>query len=82
MCVCGAITLLIVLLYCMSVMTTEHFISLDLTNDPYEKFVGGETTFMEKLYRPLWMFIGMETLTIAGKNIPNVSDICELLLLL
>lgn len=75
MVVFGGCSALVLVLYCFSVITTENLSRIDLINDPYEKFVGGGRGFFQNFYYPMWLYIGTEAMTIAGKNISNGPDV-------
>eukprot|EP01033_Poteriospumella_lacustris_P003033 gene3033-biopygen1383 len=75
MCFFGATTATLMILYSMSVLTTENLSRINLTNDPYEKFVGGGPGFFQSFYLPMWLYIGSEAITISGKNMDNGPDV-------
>jgi amino acid transporter len=74
MCIFAVLTVALVVLYCLCVMASPATSAANLVDEPHEKFVDGGAGFMENLYRPMWLYIGAETLTIAGKNIANVRS--------
>lgn len=68
----GALTVLVVVVYCVAVLAAVDLSRLNLTDDGRERFVGGGAGFVRNFYRPMWMYIGAEAITVSGKNIRHV----------
>lgn len=71
---CAVCTILIILLYCFSAMSsrTEDFYSASFERTPENTFMGGAPAFIKAFHQPTWYYIGCETLMIAGSKITNV----------
>jgi amino acid transporter len=73
MCIFAVTSALLVVLYCLSVLVSPDPAHANLVDESHEKFSRGGSRFIVNLYRPIWLYIGAETVTISGKNIANVS---------
>ena len=73
MCVFAVASAVLIALYCISILASPEPGHANLVDEPQDKFVRGGAGFMADLYRPIWLYIGAETVTISGKNIANVS---------
>eukprot|EP01042_Synura_sphagnicola_P013210 gene13210-16781_t len=71
MCIFAVTSVLLVVLYCLSVLVSPDPAHANLVDESHEKFSRGGSRFMVNLYRPIWLYIGAETVTISGKNIAN-----------
>lgn len=71
-----AFTMTALFLYLFTVWVTQPKIwSADLTNAKHNKFEGGAVSMLQQLFRPTWFYIGIECITVTGKNMTDGTKV-------
>jgi ethanolamine permease len=73
MCICGAMSLALILVFIlMSLTGNKSFFHGSSLNSPYRGYLNGSYGVFRDLIHPMYIFIGLDTIIIAGAKLNNV----------